>query len=213
MQSNTTSPQASNFILRRTDFDTQLTQEVMERVIKQTIALIAQVERKTPWRDQLGPDDRLHAAILKTLDGTRRWDPDRVNLGGFLFGIVSSDISSELKHAGRFRHVSVQDDTQDLEALRDEVEDVLARTAPANDEVPASTPWSIAIDALRDLAGNERDVLALLYAYEQGAFEKREVMRVSRLKSRAYDRAFDRLVELARSVDDDTRTIILQAIA
>src|SRR4029078_12939736 len=128
-----------------------LTQQVMERVIKQTIALVCEIERKTPWRDQLGPDDRLHTAILKTLDGTRRWYPDRVNLGGHLFGVVSSDISSELKHAGKFRHVSVQDDAHDLEALRDEVEDTLARTSPANDEVPCSAPWSIAIDALRTL--------------------------------------------------------------
>jgi hypothetical protein len=210
---NKTSPQASNLILRRTGFDTQLTQPVMERVIKQTIALVGEIERKTPWRDQLGPDDRLHTAILKTLDGTRRWDPDRVNLGGHLFGVVSSDISSELKHAGRFRHVSVQDEAHDLEALRDEIEDSLARTAPANDELPSSATWSIAIDALRTLAAGERDVLALLVAYDAGAFEKREVMRVSKLKSRAYDRAFDRLVELAQLVDEDTRTVILQAIA
>ena len=210
---NKTSPQASNLILRRTDFDTQLTQPVMERVIKQTIALVGEIERKTPWRDQLGPDDRLHTAILKTLDGTRGWDPERVNLGGHLFGVVSSDISSELKHAGRFRHVSVQDDAHDLEALRDEIEDSLARTAPANDELPSSAPWSIAIDALRTLAAGERDVLSLLGAYEAGAFEKREVMRIAKLKSRAYDRAFDRLVELAQLVDEDTRTEILQAIA
>ena len=210
---NMTSPQASNLILRRTDFDTQLTQPVMERVIKQTIALVAQIERKTPWRDQLGADDRLHTAILKTLDGTRKWDPERVNLGGHLFGVVSSDVSSELKHAGRFRHVSVQDDAHDLEALRDEIEDSLARTAPANDELPCSTPWSIALHALRSLATGEPDVLALLDAYDAGAFEKREVMRVSKLKSRTYDRAFDRLVELAQRVDEDTRTLILQAIA
>jgi hypothetical protein len=131
---------------------------------------------------------------LKTLDGTRRWDPDRVNLGGHLFGVVSSDISSELKHAGRFRHVSVQDEAHDLEALRDEIEDSLARTAPANDELPSSATWSIAIDALRTLAAGERDVLALLVAYDAGAFEKR-------------------LVELAQLVDEDTRTVILQAIA
>lgn len=212
MQSNTTSPQASNLILRRTDFDMQLTQQVMERVIKQTIALVAEIERKTPWRDQLGPDDRLHTAILKTLEGKRRWDPDRVNLGGHLFGVVSSDISSELKHAKNFRHVSVEDDSQDLVALRDEMEDVLARTSPANDESPRPA-WSIAIEALREAASDERDVQALLDAYDQGAFDRRDVMRVAKLKARAYQRAFDRLVELARSLDDGTRTLILQAIA
>ena len=78
MESKSDSPQPSTDILRRTEFDKQLTQGVMERVLKQTIQLIAEVERKTPWRDQVGPDDRLHTAILKTLEGSRRWDPERV---------------------------------------------------------------------------------------------------------------------------------------
>jgi hypothetical protein len=47
---------------RRTDFDKQLTQSVMERVVNQTDQLIAEMERRTPWRDQVGADDRLHTA-------------------------------------------------------------------------------------------------------------------------------------------------------
>jgi hypothetical protein len=93
MFAKTTSAQTKPNMLRRTDFDKQLTQDVMERVVKQTLQLVAHIERRTPWRDQLGADDRLHTAILKTLDGSRVWDPDRVNLGGHLFGIVHSDIA------------------------------------------------------------------------------------------------------------------------
>src|SRR6266481_4395301 len=121
MNSKKDSPQPDKQILRRTDLDKQLTQSVMERVVKQTIQLAAEIERKTPWRDQLGPDDRLHTAILKTLEGTRRWDPARVELGGHLFGIVASDISHELEHDDQFAHVSLEDDEhQDLEALQHE---------------------------------------------------------------------------------------------
>jgi hypothetical protein len=211
--SNDSSQPPTN-ILRRTDFDKQLTQAVMERVVKQTIALVAEVERKTPWRDHEGPDDRLHTAILKTLDGSRRWDPARVELGGHLFGIVSSQISHELDRGVKLKHLSLEDDEhQNLEALQHETEDALARSTPATDEAPISPVWTLAMQALREVASGERDVLAILDAYDQGAFTKRDVMRVAKLKRKACDAAYARLVELAMEVDEETRDIILQAIA
>jgi hypothetical protein len=208
------SPQPTKQILRRTDFDKQLTQSVMERVVKQTMQLVAQVEKKTPWRDQLGPDDRLHAAILKTLEGTRRWDPERVDLGGHLFGIVASDISHELEHGEQFAHLSLeQDEHHSREALLQETEETLARCAPNDNRGPLASAWSLAMGALRDVARGEPDVLAILDAYEEGAFTKRDVMRIAKLKARAYGHAHARLVELAQTVDDETRDLILQAIA
>ena len=214
MSSSNDSSQPPANILRRTDFDKQLTQSVMERVVKQTIALVAEVERKTPWRDQVGPDDRLHTAIVKTLDGSRRWDPARVELGGHLFGIVSSQISHELKHSDKFDHASLEDDEhQDLEALQHETEDALARTAPTSEETPTAPVWTLAMNALREVAAGEPGVLKILDAYDQCAFSKRAVMRAVRLKAKVYDAAYARLIELASTIDDETRDIILQAIA
>ena len=208
------SSQATTDILRRTDFDDQLTNRVMERVVKQTIALIAELERKTPWRDQLGPDDRLHNAILKTLEGERRWNPARVELGGQLFGIVWSDITHELEHGKKFKHVSLEDDEhQDLEALQQETDEALARTAPTSDETPLAPVWTLAMTALRDVARREPAVLRILDAYDQGAFTKRDVMRVAKLKSKVYDAAYARLIELATGVDEETRESIMQALA
>ena len=214
MESKSDSPQPTTDILRRTEFDKQLTQGVMERVLKQTIQLIAEVERKTPWRDQVGPDDRLHTAILKTLEGSRRWDPDRVDLGGQLFGIISSDIEAELRRSSKATHLSLEDDEhQDLEALQHETEDALARSAPASDEAPLAPVWTLAMKALREAAHGDRDVLRILDAYDQGAFSKRAVMRVARMRASKYDAAFARLVELAATIDDAIRDIIFQAIA
>lgn len=212
MQRTMISPQADKNILRRTDFDKQLTQEVMERVVKQTIALIADVEKKTPWRDQLGPEDRLHTAIVKTLEGTRKWDPDRVDLGGHLFGVVRSDITHELEHRNKFKHVSWEGSKRSVrEALREETELTLARDT---EMVPELRPaWELAMSALRDAANDEPDVIALLGAYLDGVFTKREVMKHSKLKSRAYDRAYARLIELADTINDDHRDFILRAIA
>lgn len=212
MARNTTSPQADNYILRRTDFDKQLTQEVMERVVKQTIALIADLEKKTPWRDQLGAEDRLHTAIVKTLEGTRKWEPERVDLGGHLFGAVRSDITAELQHRNSFRHISWEGGpANDREALREEVELTLARDSETIHH--ARPAWELAMSALRDAANGDPEVVALLGAYLGGAFTKREVMKHSKLKSRAYDRAYARLVELADTINDDQSDFILQAIA
>jgi hypothetical protein len=214
MKAKTDSPQPSTNILRRTEFDKQLTQAVMERVLKQTIQLIAEVERKTPWRDQVGPDDRLNTAILKTLEGSRQWDPDRVDLGGQLVGIISSDIECELRRSTKVTHLSLEDDEhQNLEELQRETEDTLARNAPTSDETPMAPVWTLVMNALRHAARDERDVLRILDAYDQGAFTKRAVMRVARMRASKYDAAFARLVELAATLDDEIREIIFQAIA
>ncbi len=214
MEAKKDSPQPSTNILRRTEFDKQLTQSVMERVLKQTIQLITEVERKTPWRDQVGPDDRLNTASLKTLEGSRRWDPDRVDLGGHLFGTISSDVECELRRSKKVAHLSLEDDEhQDLEALQYETEDALARSAPTSDETPMVPVWTLAMNALREAARGDRDVLRILDAYDQGAFTKRAVMRVARMRASTYDAAFARLVELAATIDDEIREIIFQAIA
>jgi hypothetical protein len=214
MKAKTDSPQPSTNILRRTEFDKQLTQAVMERVLKQTIQLIAEVERKTPWRDQVGPDDRLNTAILKTLEGSRQWDPDRVDLAGQLVGIISSDIECELRRSKKVAHLSLEDDEhQDLEALQRETEDALAGNAPTSDEAPMAPVWTLAMNALREAARGERDVLRILDAYDQGAFTKRAVMRAARMRASKYDAAFARLVELTATIDGEICEIIFQAIA
>jgi hypothetical protein len=211
---NDSSQNATKTMLRRTDFDKQLTQDLMERVLKQTIQLVKQVERHTPWRDLSTPDDRLHTAIVQTLDGTRAWDPERVNLGGHLFGIVSSDISHEVARSEKYDHCSLDDDEhQDLEALREETEDALARCAPTSDEVPTDSVWTLAIEALRRAADGETAVLRILDAYDDDAFDPREVKRFTRLRTKAYEAAYTRLIELASELDDDVRDLILQAIA
>jgi hypothetical protein len=213
MTARTNSPQADGQILRRTDFDKQLTQEVMEIALKRAVSLISEVERKTPWRDTVGADDRLNDAILKTLEGTRRWDPERVELGWHLFSVVKSEISSELKHSKKFARVSLDDERQDVEALRGEVEDALARQAPLSNQLPTRSVWTLAMQALREVAKDDADVLKILDAYDRGAYVMRDVVRVSKMKVRAYTAAHRRLVELAQTVDEDIREIIQQAIA
>ena len=66
------------------------------------------------------------------------------------------------------------------------------------------------MNALRQAAHGDRDVLRILDAYDQGAFSKRAVMRVARMRASKYDAAFARLVELAATIDDEIREIIFR---
>lgn len=38
-------------------------------------------------------EDRIHTAMAKLFDGSRTWDPTRVDLRGFLLGVVASDLT------------------------------------------------------------------------------------------------------------------------
>jgi hypothetical protein len=82
-----------------------------------------------------------------------------------------------------------------------------------SDETPIAPVWTLAMNALREAARGDRDVLRILDAYDEGAFTKRAVMRVARMRASKYDAAFARLVEIAATIDDDARAIIFQALA
>ncbi len=117
----------------------------------------------------VGPDDRLpYTAILKTLEGSRRWDPDRVDLGGQLFGIVSSDIDKEPRrsvYASLPRALKIPSDMQPSKRWRRETEHALGRSALPSDEAPMASVWTLAMTALREVANDERDVLRILDVY------------------------------------------------
>jgi hypothetical protein len=198
--------------LWRTEFDKQLTDEMMERVVKQTIVLVRKVERRTPWRDQQTADDRLHSAIVKMLDGSLRWEPARVDLERFLLGAIAGDISHELEHAERFRHHSLDDETRNQERLEAETSDAIAEDRVVKNEVPVRAWWSDLIAELRKHARGDRYVLAILDAFDDGKLTRREVMACTSMTSKQYHAAFQRLTRAAQKVRADVRELIAQAI-
>ena len=204
-----TSPQQ----LWRTQFDKQLTNDMMERVLKQTIALVRKVERRTPWRDAQTPDDRLHTAIVKTLDGTKRWDPTRVDLERHFLGAIASDVSHELERAVKFRHVALDAENQNVEELEHETSEALRGAREGKDEVPKEAWWSIAMAEFRRHAPDDTGVLAIIEAYGHDKLTRRDVMAHAGMSSRQYHAAYQRLVRIAQNIDDDIRDLIMQAIA
>lgn len=199
--------------LWRTQFDKQVTNEMMERVLKQTIALVRRVERKTPWRDQQSQGDRMHTAIAKTLGGTLKWDPGRVDLERHLLGAIAGDISHEIEHAEKFRHTSLDIDIPSTDDLKRETSEALAGSRETKAEMPRQAWWSLAMAEFRKHAAGDEHVLAIVEAYGHGKLTRRDVMEHTSLNARQYHAAYQRLMRAAQKIDEEVRDLIIQAIA
>jgi len=199
--------------LWRTQFDKQLTDNLVERILKQTTVLIRQVQRDTPWRDQLGPDDRLNNVLMKLLEGKLTWDPDRVNLEGFLLASMSREITHEVRHATRFPHASIDDETRNQEQLEEEASNALAAQRESRNEESVEPCWSLFVREMRTRAARDAGVLAIVDAYAKGATTRADVMRLTGMSKAAYHAAYQRMVRVAKKLDPETLETITQAIA
>jgi hypothetical protein len=211
--------------LWRTEFDRQCTPELFRVLYKQTTALVRRCLRNTPARGaDLGVLDRIHTAAMKLCDGSRVWDPERVDLGNFLLGVVASDLSAELCHATRFPETSLDEppptprDDYTGEPIPDTATSLASTTrGPAHDagaeHASLDRAWSVAMPHLREAAAKDRDVLVLLAAYDQGVYARRDVMRQLRWNSNKYQRVYRRLLHVASSLDDDIRDVVAQCLA
>lgn len=199
--------------LWRTQFDKQLTDALVERILKQTTSLIRQVQRDTPWRDQLGPDDRLNNILMKLLDGKLTWDPERVNLEGFLLWSISREITHEVRHAKTFPHISVDDESRNQERLDEEASEVLAAQRESKREEPVEPCWSLFVREMRLRAAGDVGVLAIVDAYAKRVTTRAEVMKLTGMSKTAYHAAYQRMVRVARKLEPEILETIAQAIA
>src|SRR5579863_3118021 len=80
---------------------------------KDLLAYAAARLRRAGWlqgRDEepsvMSADQLVQSAVEQCLDGRRRWDPSRVDLGGFLRGVIRSLTSAARKHHVRGQFVT-----------------------------------------------------------------------------------------------------------
>jgi hypothetical protein len=199
--------------LWRTRFDTQMTKELSVRLIKQTIVLARRIERATPWRDRRGATERLNSAIEKTLSRERVWDPDRVDLAGFLYGVISNELSHEVEHAIAFPHASRDDRKVDRDELERDMSDALDQTRESKAEVPKEAWWCEVMSKLRELVADDEGALLILHAYEHDHVDRRDVLAFTKMTSRRYHAAYKRLVRVAQNVDADTMALVTWAMS
>jgi hypothetical protein len=206
-----------------TEFDKQYTKEMLLDLTKRATALTRRYERYTTRKSTDTAEDRIHTAVMKLMDGARTWDPTRVDLRGFLLGVIASDLTSELRRAKLVPLISSDDRRRAREDdYSGEVCDESGIECRASVEdgmpmplVPESidAAWAIAMEHFYATAGDDKLVVGLLGAWEQDVFLKREVMAHLKWSSRTYEKAYGRLMALANAADPSVREAILHVLA
>lgn len=212
--------------LWRTEFDNQYTLEAIRALNKHAAELIKEY-RGYGLRSTQTAEDRISDALVKLFAEDRIWQPENVDLHGFLIGVIASDLSAELT---RHRlapmvsfdrpHVPREDDYtgEVIEYASRAAESASVESGWAVPIVCESTDgaWEFALTILRDMAAKKKrryaDVLKLLDAYDDGFLTKRAVMAHLGWKPYRYRVAVERLAELADNTDPDVRAAIRNAL-
>ncbi len=128
--------------------------------------------------------DLVQDAIVATLDGTRTWHRSCVDLPCHLRSAIRSQSSHDDERARRFPHDRKEIDDDTLEDLGATEREELRRHAR---EV---------VNAVRRLSAGDPHVLLVLDAYAQDAFDRSEVVELTKLTVLEYEAARDRLIRL-----------------
>ncbi len=211
--------------LWRTEFDKQYTPEMIRALNKETRELIKEY-RGYGLRSSDAAEDRIYGALVKLFDGSRTWPIANVDLKGFLIGVIASDLSAELVRHKRAPMVSLDRQRSPREddytgEVMDNFSIARASTAVEGDwKVPlvcesTDEAWEFALTHLREMASKKKtdaDALALLDAFEDGVFTKRDVMARLGWTAYRYRVAYERLAALANAADPDVRDAIRDAL-
>lgn len=212
--------------LWRTEFDTQYTPEQIRALNKHARQLIREYSGYG-LRSSDTVEDRIYSALVKLFDGSRTWVPTNVDLHGFLIGVIASDLSAELRRHYSAPMVSLErpysrrEDDYTGEATDDFSKAYGSTLIEGGWKVPivcesTDEAWEFALARLRGMAGKKkkyRDVLALLDAFEDGFLTKRAVMEHLGWAAYRYRSAYERLVELASTIDPDVRDAIRDTLS
>jgi hypothetical protein len=136
-----------------------------------------------------------------TLLGVIAWSPERVSLKKHVLDAIKSRTRHDYVRALKFRPVRL-----DEPEVMAEVE--LQGLVTAQTDAMVTGVCEAVIDALRDLAKGDEDVLLMLDAMLQLATKKRDVMKVTGMNHKRYDAARKRLhrltLQLPASLRDAT---------
>jgi hypothetical protein len=138
-------------------------------------------------------DDLVEDVLGDTLRGELRWDPKRVPLKKHVLDAIKYRTRNDYVHALKYRSLRL-DDKHVLAAAEAtlEMQHEHARVV--------SRVCAAALEALRELAGNDRDVQLLLDAFSQLAVKRHDVLRVTGLKPKQYDAARKRMKRLTEQL-------------
>jgi len=198
--------------LCRNAFDEQFSDDMLAQLAERVQRAIGRLESRTRWRDNRGLEDRINTAVMKTLDGTRAWDPSRCALIDFLFQVIRSDVSAEIEHLASFPEAALDDPRVKLSAVEEHTIKALDETR-ATSHAAAAGFFSVILAELRELAAKDKSVLKLLALYDAGTFDRRDVMLGAKWSARRYGTVYQRLMRMARQIDEELRGTVVEALA
>jgi hypothetical protein len=149
--------------------------------------------------------------LTDTLFGVLTWDPSSKALENHVFDAIQSRTSHDITRAKKLRHQSIDafDARNDASAAMTELESSLEldRQQPR----PEALRFSAEVLAkLRDLAAEDKGVLRILDAVDEGAVEAKDIMHVAGMSKKTYHKARIRLgrivLQLSNEVLLDART-------
>lgn len=171
-------------------YEAQATDELFEKATRFAASRARQVARAGGRVDDLYVEALVQDAFTDTWTGRLAWDPTRATLEQQVINAICSRSRHDREQAIRRRHVSIDMTT------RAEVEVSLA--SQRSDEAIEHAEY--AMSELRMLARDDRDVLQMLDAFEDGAFAKQDVMTLTGLSAKRYRNARGRLAKLVQQL-------------
>ena len=145
-----------------------------EALLPNLLAYAANRLRRVGWaagRDvepsKLSVEQLVNTAVESALDGTRNWDPNAVDLPGFLRGIIRSLTSSEKKKAVRSK-THAQSDFDRLPIIG------LVVASPEDDAMEEEGRRAI-LTSIADAVSDDADLRALYAAILDGATKREDL--------------------------------------
>ena len=166
-------------------FDKALTRQLLAK-------LVAFAKRQQTKLAKAGIEDLVQTAIVKTLDGTRKWDHENTALADHLKDVIDSHTSIGLKHAHKFPSCTSRPSetaTPSRRRSHGRCRSCIAR--PTRCVLGRKRPprWR----TQRDATPVTRRVLD---AYAAGARTRHEVMALSKMTKLGYAAAYARIKRL-----------------
>jgi len=192
----------------RAAFTAQLTNELTDTVLAYASQRAKWIARKLGKQDPQLAEELTQDALGDTWAGVCKWNPDDLPLAVHLTGVIRGRTARMMEHDEKFRGELMTADDLGLESEVSAALDA-ERTGSASD---LSTHVDETIGALRALAADDSEVLALLDAYGRGAIDRREVMRVTGMASKTYHNAVRRMLRLVERLPAETREAAIRAM-
>ena len=183
----------------RQAFETQSSSVSIARVEAYAASRARMIESASQRRDPLLARELVLDAVADTFTGVVKWDPNKAPLAAHLCRVIGGRSAHELARAKAYTMVSIDDTTSPV-ALAIEEETSNAMDAINENPEVTSASTGTAMEALRQLAAHDTDVLRLLEAFDDDVFERPDVLKVTGMSTVDYDNARRRLMRFARKL-------------